>query len=110
MPLTVVVGGQFGSEGKGKLVSRLACRAKGPVAVVRGGGSNAGHTAEGCGRRLMLRQLPSGAVNPDALLAMSAGMQIDLEVLLREIETVGVEREHLIIDPNATLISPEDSR
>jgi adenylosuccinate synthase len=110
MPLTVVVGGQYGSEGKGKLVSHLACHRQGPVAVVRGGGSNAGHTAEGCGRRLMLRQLPSGAVNADALLAMSAGMQIDLEVLLREIETVGVRSTHLIIDPNASLISPEDSR
>ena len=109
MPVTVVVGGQFGSEGKGKLVSRLACRRRGPIAVVRGGGSNAGHTAEGCGRRFLLRQLPSGAVNPDVLLAMSAGMQIDLEVLLREIDTVGVEPGHLIIDPNATLISPEDS-
>lgn len=108
MPLTVVVGGQYGSEGKGKLVSHLACREPGPVAVVRCGGPNAGHTAEGCGRRLMLRQLPSGAVDDHCQLAIAAGMQIDLDLLLREIDTAGVGPGRLTIDPNATLIDPAD--
>ncbi|MEA2275773.1 MAG: adenylosuccinate synthase [Solirubrobacteraceae bacterium] len=109
MPLTVVVGGQYGSEGKGKLVSHLVCHEQAPVAVVRCGGSNAGHTAEGCGRRLMLRQLPSGAVDDRCGLAMAAGMQIDLELLLSELEAVGVGPDRLTIDPNATLIDPADA-
>lgn len=108
MPLSVVVGGQYGSEGKGKLVSHLVCSEPGPVAVVRCGGSNAGHTAEGCGRRLVLRQLPSGAVDGRCHLAMAAGMQIDLELLLQEIDTTGATPDRLTIDPNATLIDPSD--
>jgi adenylosuccinate synthase len=108
VPLTVVVGGQYGSEGKGKLVSHLACSTPGRIAVVRGGGSNAGHTAEGCGKRLLLRQLPSGAVNPQCLLAMSAGMQIDVNVLFTEIEAAAVTPGQLIIDPRANVIEDTD--
>jgi adenylosuccinate synthase len=109
MTLSVVVGGQYGSEGKGKLVSHLVCRDPGPVAVVRCGGPNAGHTADGRGRRLILRQLPSGAVDHRCLLALSAGMQIDLNVLLAEIQELDVGPERLVIDPNATLIGPTDA-
>jgi adenylosuccinate synthase len=108
MAVTVVVGGQFGSEGKGKLVSHLACKSEGPTAVVRSGGSNAGHTADGFGRRFMLRQLPSGAVAPDCELFLAAGMQIDLDVLLDEIQRVDVGPSRLRIDPNAVVISDVD--
>lgn len=108
MPLTVVVGGQYGSEGKGKLVSYLACAAAGSVAVARCGGANAGHTAEGHGRRIMLRQLPAGAVNDACFLAMAAGMQIELDVLMAEIDALGVKPGRLLIDAGATLIDEED--
>ncbi len=108
MAITVVVGGQYGSEGKGKLVSYLASRGEGDPAVVRCGGANAGHTAEGCGRRAMLRQLPSGAVNERCQLFLAAGMQLDLEVLLREIAQLGVDANRLAIDANATVLGALD--
>lgn len=108
MPVSVVVGGQYGSEGKGKLVSHLACHSPAPVAVVRSGGSNAGHTADGRGRRFLLRQLPSGAVSPDCELFIAAGMLIDLDVLLHEVELTGIDPARLHIDPNATIISRDD--
>ncbi len=109
MSLTVVVGGQYGSEGKGKMVSHLVCNEPGEVAVVRCGGSNAGHTAEGRGRRFLLRQLPSGAVDARCKLYLAAGMQIDLSLLLDEIDRAGVTPDRLGIDPNATLIEAHDS-
>jgi adenylosuccinate synthase len=108
MSVSVVVGGQYGSEGKGKLVSHLACRAEGRVAVVRSGGSNAGHTAEGYGHRYLLRQLPSGAVRPDCDLFLAAGMQIDLAVLLEEIGMAEIEPHRLHIDRNAVVIAADD--
>jgi adenylosuccinate synthase len=108
MPLTVVVGGQYGSEGKGKLVSHLAGEVDGNVAVVRCGGPNAGHTAEGEEGRALLRQLPSGAVVPGCQLFMAAGMQIDLDLLLAEIESCRVENWRLRVDQNATLLRPVD--
>jgi adenylosuccinate synthase len=77
--------------------------------VVRCGVPNAGHTAEGCGRRLMLRQLPSGAVDHRCLLALAAGMQIDLGLLLSEAATVGLGPDRLLIDRNATLIAAADA-
>jgi adenylosuccinate synthase len=105
--LTVVVGGQYGSEGKGKLVSFLSSGHQ-EVAVVRSGGPNAGHTAEGALGRVLLRQLPSGATNPAARLFLGAGMQLELEVLRNEIEALDVSPSRLTIDPNAIIITPTD--
>lgn len=110
MALTVVVGGQYGSEGKGKLVSSLACHSRRQVAVVRGGGANAGHTAEGPHGRYMLRQLPSGAVNRECALHLAAGMQINVELLLAEMAQLDIGRERLHIDPGAVLIEAADAK
>ena len=108
MSLTVVVGGQYGSEGKGKLVSYLAGRAGGSVAVVRCGGPNAGHTADGPLRRELLRQLPSGAVVPGCKLFLAAGMQLELDLLLDEIARLELGADQLRIDRTATLITDAD--
>lgn len=107
MSLTVVVGGQYGSEGKGKLVSYLSHLGR-DVGVVRCGGANAGHTADGPLGRALLRQLPSGAVSPDCQLLMAAGMQLDLKVLAGEIEQLDVTPDRLSIDPGATVIEEVD--
>jgi adenylosuccinate synthase len=108
MSLVVVVGAQYGSEGKGKMVSYLT-QALGPgAAVVRCGGSNAGHTAEGPLGRALLRQLPSGAVDPSCKLFMAAGMQLDLPVLLSEIEHLEIESDRLRIDRGAAAIEDAD--
>lgn len=108
MPLTVVVGGQYGSEGKGKLVSYLAKAETPGVGVVRCGGSNAGHTAEGSLGRALLRQLPSGAVDPTCQLFLAAGMQLDLKVLQPEIERLQVSSDRLCIDRRAVIIEASD--
>jgi adenylosuccinate synthase len=108
MSLTVVVGGQYGSEGKGKLTSYLAAATPSKVGVARCGGPNAGHTADGSEGRELLRQLPSGAVVPDCELFMAAGMQVELDLLTREIRRCEGAAERLHIDRDATLITPGD--
>jgi adenylosuccinate synthase len=109
MPATVIVGGQFGSEGKGK-VAEFWARKTGARAAVRVGGSNSGHTtlAGADGERRVLRQLPTAALLPDVLCVLPPGSYIDPDVLLREIGEVGLVPERLVIDPLAMLISPAD--
>ena len=64
MPVTVVVGGQFGSEGKGKVALATARETKASI-VVRVGGPNSGHTGvDASGRSLIFRQLPAAAFTP----------------------------------------------
>jgi adenylosuccinate synthase len=108
LPVTVVVGGQYGSEGKGKLVSHLACVSSGEVATVRCGGSNAGHTAVGNGKTYRLRQLPSGVVANECRLFLAPGMLLDLDVLWQEIWDTNVSAERLRVDRNAAVISAAD--
>lgn len=109
MTLTVVVGGQYGSEGKGKLISHSVASHAGQVGVVRCGGPNAGHTAEGPDGRLLLRQLPSGALHPGCRLFLAAGMQLDLTVLLHELAETGLGPERVLIDGGSTLIESHDA-
>lgn len=108
MTVTVVVGGQYGSEGKGKLVSYLACHSEVPTSVVRCGGPNAGHTAVGNGKSFQLRQLPCGVVDSRSRLYMAAGMVIDLPVLMDEITRTNVAQDHLVIDRNAAVLTEVD--
>ena len=108
MPVTIVVGGQFGSEGKGKVAHHFA-EQTGARAVVRVGGSNSGHTAcDGQGRRRILRQLPTAALLPDVTCVLAAGSYIDPAILLQEIADVDLAPERLLIDPNAVVISETD--
>jgi adenylosuccinate synthase len=108
MPVTVVVGGQFGSEGKGKVAHYFA-REQSASAAVRVGGTNSGHTViTPAGDALILRQLPTAAILPEVYCVLPAGSYIDLEILFKEIEKTGLEKERLIVDPKAMIISPED--
>jgi|SRR5690348_7003144 len=102
--LVVVVGGQFGSEGKGAAAGHLATKLFDPV-VIRTGGPNAGHTAyDHRGQQFKLRQLPTAAVtNPQARLAISAGSLVDLEVLEQEIQLTG---RKVWVDQAATILEP----
>jgi adenylosuccinate synthase len=104
MPATIVVGGFFGDEGKGKIIAYLAKHDR-PVIVARGGvGPNAGHTVEVAGKKYALRMVPSGFVQESARLLIGAGVLIDPRVLMHEIETfglhgrVGVDRRCSIIE------------
>ncbi|MGH2757217.1 MAG: adenylosuccinate synthetase [Actinomycetota bacterium] len=108
MAVTVVVGGQYGSEGKGKLVAHLARTSPAPIAVARCGGTNSGHTVEYRGTPYPFRQLPSAAVVDGAALFLAAGMVIDIELLLKEMADVGLDRKRLHVDRNAVLLDERD--
>ena len=104
MPLTVIVGGQFGSEGKGKITSHLAFRDNVDV-VVRCGGPNSGHTVDVNGQRYELRSLPAGFINPGTRLLLAAGCLINPEILLTEIKSTGIDPGRVGVDRNAGIIS-----
>jgi adenylosuccinate synthase len=107
MPLTVIVGGQYGSEGKGKVTSYLALRDNVDI-VVRCGGPNSGHTVDVNGQRYELRSLPSGFINPGTRLLLAAGCLINPEILLTEIKSTGIDPRRVGVDRNAGIISPSE--
>ncbi len=105
MPVTVVVGGQFGSEGKGKVAHEFAKMQSASIAV-RVGGANSGHTVvEPDGKTHVFRHLPSASIVPGVISVIGPGAYIDAEVLVSEIERYGIEPGKLVIHPNAVLIS-----
>lgn len=107
MPVTVVIGGQFGSEGKGKVAHYLAKEMNATFAV-RCGGANSGHTViDEYGHRHIFRHLPTAAILPDIKLVISAGSYINEDVLLKEIEQYKIMPERLYIDPKAVIITDE---
>jgi adenylosuccinate synthase len=109
MPCVVVVGGQWGDEGKGKIVDRLTDRVQ--VVVRYQGGPNAGHTVVVGGSRFALRHLPSGILRPQVLSVVGNGVVLDpasLLVEIRELQAAGVAvGENLKISDRAHVILPE---
>jgi adenylosuccinate synthase len=107
MPVTIVVGGQFGSEGKGKVAHYFA-REMNARFVVRCGGPNSGHTViDEQGNARIFQQLPTAAILPGIKLAICSGSYIDLEILFREINETHVDVGRLFIDPDAVIITRE---
>jgi len=104
MGAEVLVGGQFGSEGKGKVAAYLAPEHD---MSIRTGGPNAGHTIEHEGKIYKLQTIPCSFINQNCLLAIGAGAVIDLEILNREIAECGITPNRLIIDPQAGIIDPQ---
>ena len=91
MASMVVVGGFFGDEGKGKIISYLALKDN-PSIIVRGGvGPNAGHTVKDGGKTYKIRMLPSGFLNKNSKVMIGPGVVVNPEVLLKEINDFGVE-------------------
>ena len=91
MSATILVGGFFGDEGKGKIIAYLAKHDK-PSVVARGGvGPNAGHTVEVEGKKYGLRMVPSGFVYESARLLVGAGVLVDPEVFKREVSSFGLK-------------------
>jgi adenylosuccinate synthase len=109
MAVIVVVGGQYGGEGKGKIVAHLAKRDD-PDFVVRCGGPNSGHTVYLKDQIFRLRLLPAGFVNSRSRLLLAAGSIINLELLLTEIELTGIDSSRVGIDRNAAIITDEDGK
>src|SRR5579872_1215949 len=103
MACCVVVGGAYGDEGKGKIISYLALKDN-PCIAVRGGvGPNAGHTIEYKGKTLKLRMLPSAVVNPRTKLLVGAGVLVDPQVFLKEVNELGCE-SRARVDRNCAII------
>jgi adenylosuccinate synthase len=106
MPIAVIVGGQFGSEGKGKTTAYL-CRDRGFEVAVRCGGPNSGHTVTIDGERTVLRQVPAGVVRNNTRLFLAAGCLIDLAVLSEEIKRFSLTPSRLKVDRNAAIIEDD---
>ena len=108
MPATVVIGGQFGGEGKGKVTHFLA-QEMGAKVAVRVGGTNSGHTViDPSGNALILRQLPTPAILPNVICVLGAGSYIDVDILYDEIKRTCLPQDRLFIDPNAVIITEND--
>jgi adenylosuccinate synthase len=108
MSLWVVVGGQFGSEGKGK-VSAFITKQENIDICVRCGGPNSGHSfVDEKGRTIILRQLPTGYVRSNTRLLIPAGALIDPAVLKQEIEFLSLPPARIGIDRNCFIIEERD--
>ncbi len=103
----VVVGTQWGDEGKGKIIDVLAHKAD---YVVRfQGGNNAGHTVVVNGEKFILHLLPSGMLHGNGKCVIGPGVVVDPKVLLHELSTLegkGAKVDHLFISDRAHLIMP----
>lgn len=107
MPSQVIVGTQWGDEGKGKIVDVLAQKAD--MIVRFQGGDNAGHTVIVQGKKHVLHLLPSGVLNPNALCVIGPGVVCNPFVLLKEMETLkqgGLTCDHIIISDRAQMLMP----
>ncbi|NLG65886.1 MAG: adenylosuccinate synthase, partial [Actinobacteria bacterium] len=107
MPATVVIGAQWGDEGKGKVTDLLA--AKSDVVVRYQGGNNAGHTIVRDGETFQLHLIPSGILYPEKMCCIGNGVVIDPHILFGEMEALhkrGVSTENLRVSGNAHLIMP----
>lgn len=107
MPTKVIIGAQWGDEGKGKIVDILACESD---AVVRySGGNNAGHTLVIGDQKYALHLIPSGILNSKTVCIIGNGVVIDPEVLIKEMDSMiarGVSVENLLISDRAHIIFP----
>jgi adenylosuccinate synthase len=103
----VIVGGQYGSEGKGNIVSYIAPEYD---YLIRVGGPNAGHKVYMEPQPYTFHLLPSGTRNSEARLIIGPGAVLRVDVLLEEIRQCGVETGRLIVDEQAMIITTEDMR
>src|SRR3712207_5035026 len=106
MPAVVIVGAQWGDEGKGKATDLLAGRID--YVVKFNGGNNAGHTVVIGDKKYALHLLPSGILTPGVTPVIANGVVIDLEVLFAELEALtsrGVDVSKLKVSANAHVIT-----
>jgi len=107
MPAIVLVGAQWGDEGKGKATDLLGDRVD--YVVRYQGGNNAGHTVVIGDKKFALHLLPSGILTPECTPVIGNGVVVDLEVLFKEIDGLtaqGVDTSKLLISANAHIITP----
>jgi adenylosuccinate synthase len=107
MPASIVLGTQWGDEGKGKAVDYLADRMD--YVVRYQGGNNAGHTVIAEGRLLKLQLIPSGILYPHITSVIADGVVVDPRHLMKEMDAVretGVDVSRLVVSGNAHMIMP----
>ena len=107
MPASIVVGTQWGDEGKGKVTDYLADQMR--FVVRYQGGNNAGHTVVAEGHLLRLHLVPSGILYPHLTSVIADGVVVDPRVLLGEMDTLsglGIDVSRLVVSGNAHLIMP----
>lgn len=107
MTSVIVVGAQWGDEGKGKITDYLAGQAD--MVLRCQGGSNAGHTIVANGQKYALHLIPSGILNPNTACVVGNGVVLDLKVVLDEIEMLkaeGFSAKNLVISDKAHIIMP----
>lgn len=109
MPVSVVVGGQYGSEGKGKVALHFAKQFN-VCAAVKVSGTNSGHTVyDSNGRPRIFRVLPTACLLPDVYCVLPAGCYFQPELLLEECAAIGFDMHRLLISPNAGIITADIS-
>ena len=109
MAKTIIVGAQWGDEGKGKIIDVLSEAAE--VIVRSQGGSNAGHTVVHAGVKYILHLIPSGILHPGKVCVIGNGVVIDPVKLVKEMQTlrsqgVNISADNLIISESAHLVLP----
>ena len=106
MPAIVIIGAQWGDEGKGKATDLLASRID--YVVKFNGGNNAGHTVVIGDQKYALHLLPSGILSPGVVPVISNGVVIDIEVLFHELDALiarDVDVSKLLVSANAHVIT-----
>jgi adenylosuccinate synthase len=109
MPGIIVIGSQWGDEGKGKVVDVFSSKAD--MVVRYQGGANAGHTLVVDGKKTVLHLVPSGILHPHAICVIGAGVVLDIEKLAEELRALKAngllkDPQQLLISDSATLILP----
>src|SRR4030088_2184890 len=105
--VTILVGGQWGDEGKGKIIDLLSEKAD--MVIRSQGGNNAGHTVVNAGQEFRFHLIPSGILYPTTTCVIGNGVVLDPRVLLEEMQQVqsrGISIDHLVISDRAHLIMP----
>jgi len=104
---SIIMGGQWGDEGKGKIVDLLSNKSN--VVARYQGGANAGHTVYKDGKKIVLHQIPSGILQENCLCILGNGMVIDpieLSKEIKEVESMGMPTSNICISPNAHIVTP----
>ena len=108
MPIDAIVGGQWGDEGKGKIVDLLSENSH--IVARYQGGSNAGHTVYYQNNKLVLHQIPAGILRASTLCILGNGMVIDPIGIINEIECLKNNqinfKERIFIDFYAHIVTP----
>lgn len=107
MTATIIMGGQWGDEGKGKLTDALAADAQ--LVIRANGGSNAGHTVRTDQGLFQLHLVPSGILNPDCVCVIGAGVVVEPESLISELDDLasrGIDTSRLRISDRAHVVMP----